>query len=61
MLTDEYDPLMIEALREQPPELPPVVVVVRNVMRGIVGAMMAEDRQRILDRAVDFIVAGCPL
>ncbi len=50
VLTDEYDPLIIEALREQPPELPPVEAV-RNVMRAIVGAMMADDRQRILDRS----------
>ncbi len=49
VLTDEYDPMITKAVREQPPELPPAEAV-RNVMRGIVGAMMADDRQRILDR-----------
>ncbi len=49
VLTDEYDPLITEALREQPPELSPASAV-RNVMREIVGAMMAEDRRRIIDR-----------
>lgn len=49
VLTDEYDPLITEALRAQPPELSPVEAL-RNVLHAIVGAMMAADRQRILDR-----------
>ena len=50
VLTDEYDPLIVESLRAQPPDLPPAVVA-RNTLHEIIGGMLADDRQRILDRA----------
>jgi AcrR family transcriptional regulator len=49
VLTDEYDPWILEAIRAQPPELSPIDVL-RKVLHDIVGAMLAADRQRILDR-----------
>ncbi|MEV5747696.1 TetR family transcriptional regulator [Actinoallomurus sp. NPDC052308] len=50
VLTDEYDPLILEALRAQPPELSPTEAL-RNVLRELIGEMLAADRQRILDRS----------
>jgi len=50
ILTDEYDPLIARSLRAQPPDLSPVTAV-RNTLHEIVGEMLADDRQRILDRA----------
>jgi AcrR family transcriptional regulator len=50
VLTDEYDPWILEALRAQPAELSPVDAL-RNVLHDVVGAMLAADRQRILDRS----------
>lgn len=50
ILTDEYDPLIMESLRAQPPDLSPVTAV-RNTLHEIVGGMLADDRQRILDRS----------
>src|SRR4051812_20414775 len=49
VLTDEYDALIVDAVRSQPPELPPVEAL-RNVMREMVGDMVAADRRRMLDR-----------
>jgi AcrR family transcriptional regulator len=49
VLSDEYDPLIVESLRAQPPELSPATAV-RNTLREIVGAMLADDRERLLDR-----------
>lgn len=50
VLTDEYDPFILESLRAQPPELSPAEAL-RNVLHDIIGTMMATDRQRILDRS----------
>ncbi|MCO5972155.1 acyl-CoA-like ligand-binding transcription factor [Actinoallomurus soli] len=50
VLTDEYDPFILEAFRAQPPELPPAEAL-RNVLRDLIGDMLASDRQRILDRS----------
>lgn len=50
VLTDEYDPWILEAIRAQPAELSPVHTL-RNVLRDIIGVMLAADRQRILDRS----------
>ncbi|GAA4608492.1 TetR family transcriptional regulator [Actinoallomurus liliacearum] len=50
VLTDEYDPLILEALRGQPAELSPTEAL-RNVLRELIGEMLAADRQRILDRS----------
>lgn len=50
VLTDEYDPVIVESLRAQPPELSPAEAL-RAMLNEIVGAMYAGDRQRILDRS----------
>src|SRR3954462_9329334 len=39
VLTDEYDALIVDAVRAQPPELPPVEAL-RNVMREMVADMV---------------------
>ncbi|GAA4631205.1 TetR family transcriptional regulator [Actinoallomurus vinaceus] len=49
VLTDEYDALIVDAIRAQPPELPPMEAL-RNVMREMVSDMVAADRKRMLDR-----------
>src|SRR5262249_23019067 len=49
VLTDEYDELIVDAIRALPPELP-TVEALRNVMRAMVDEMVATDRQRMLDR-----------
>ncbi|MCO6006673.1 TetR family transcriptional regulator [Actinoallomurus purpureus] len=49
VLTDEYDPWMLQILREQPPELSPVEAL-RTMLRETMGTMIAGERQRILDR-----------
>ncbi|WP_433181116.1 TetR family transcriptional regulator [Actinoallomurus sp. CA-150999] len=49
VLTDEYDELIVDAIRALPPELPPVEAL-RNVMRAMVDEMVATDRQRMLGR-----------
>ncbi|GAA0356274.1 TetR family transcriptional regulator [Actinoallomurus spadix] len=50
VLTDEYDPFILEAFRTQPPELSPTEAL-RNVLHDLIGDMLASDRQRILDRS----------
>jgi AcrR family transcriptional regulator len=50
ILTDEYDPLIVESLRAQPPDLSPVSAA-RNTLHEIIGGMLGEDRQRVLDRS----------
>ncbi|MCO5992723.1 acyl-CoA-like ligand-binding transcription factor [Actinoallomurus rhizosphaericola] len=50
VLTDEYDPFILEAFRAQPPELSPAEAL-RNVLHDLIGDMLASDRQRILDRS----------
>jgi AcrR family transcriptional regulator len=49
VLTDEYDALILDALRAQPPELPPAEAL-RTMVREMVGEMVTADRQRMLDR-----------
>ena len=49
ILTDEYDPLIVSSLRAQPPELSPAQAA-RNTLHELVGGMLADDRQRILER-----------
>jgi AcrR family transcriptional regulator len=49
VLTDEYDPLIADSLRAQPPELSPAAAI-RDTMREVVGGMLTGDRQRILER-----------
>jgi AcrR family transcriptional regulator len=49
VLTDDYDPLIIEAFREQPPGLGPVEAVrraLRAVFAGLSGDEMADMRER---------------
>jgi AcrR family transcriptional regulator len=50
ILTDEYDPLILSSLRAQPPELSPAAAA-RNTLHEVIGGMLAEDRQRILERS----------
>jgi AcrR family transcriptional regulator len=50
VLSDEYDPMMVEVLRAQPPELSPVAAL-RAGLHEIVGAMMAVDQQRLIERS----------
>ncbi len=50
ILTDEYDPMIVESLRTQPAELSPGEAM-RAMLHEIVGAMYAGDQQRILDRS----------
>ncbi|MCW2915966.1 MAG: TetR-family transcriptional regulator [Actinomycetia bacterium] len=49
VVTDEYDPLIVESLRAQPGDLSPVEAL-RATLREIIGMMRAEDRQRIVER-----------
>jgi AcrR family transcriptional regulator len=51
VLTDDYDPLIIEAFREQPPGLGPVEAVrraLRAVFAGLGGDEMADMRERAM-------------
>jgi AcrR family transcriptional regulator len=50
VLTDEYDPIMVQSLRAQPPELSPVAAL-RAGLFEIVGVMMAADQRRIIERS----------
>ncbi|HZE31078.1 MAG TPA: TetR family transcriptional regulator [Actinoallomurus sp.] len=50
VLTDEYDPMIVDTLRAQPPELPPVAAA-RATLRAIVGEMLADDRERLIERS----------
>jgi AcrR family transcriptional regulator len=50
VLTDEYDPLIVTTLRAQPPGLSPAAAI-RETLREIIGAMLADDRERLLDRS----------
>ena len=50
VLTDEYDPLILDTLRAQPPGLSPAAAI-RETFREIIGAMIADDRERLLDRS----------
>jgi hypothetical protein len=50
VLTDEYDPLLADALRAQPPELgtiPALRAAVRSVMTGLTAAEEADQRERL--------------
>jgi MftR C-terminal domain len=50
VLTDEFDPLLAEALRAQPRELrtiPALRAAVRSVLTGLTAAQEAEQRERI--------------
>jgi AcrR family transcriptional regulator len=49
VLTDEYDALMLASIRAQPPELSPAEAA-RNMLREIIGTMLADDRRRMLER-----------
>jgi AcrR family transcriptional regulator len=50
ILTDEYDPLIVSSLRAQPPELTPAAAA-RNTMHELVSGLLADDRQRVLERS----------
>jgi AcrR family transcriptional regulator len=50
VLTDEYDPMIVDTLRAQPPELPPVAAA-RATLHAIVGEMLADDRERLIERS----------
>jgi AcrR family transcriptional regulator len=50
VLTDEYDPLIVSSMRAQPPELSPAAAA-QNTLHELVGGMLADDRQRILERS----------
>jgi hypothetical protein len=50
VLTDEFDPLLAEALRTQPPGLrtiPALRAAVRSVLTGLTAAQEAEQRERL--------------
>ena len=50
MLTDEFDPLLAEALRAQPLELrtiPALRAAIRSVLTGLTAAQEAEQRERV--------------
>ncbi len=51
VLTDEYDPLMIEEFRKLPPDTDPVAGL-REVILLLLGEMGDEERERILTRLV---------
>jgi AcrR family transcriptional regulator len=50
ILTDEYDSLIIDTMRAQPPELPPAAAAY-GTLHAIIGGMLADDRERLLDRS----------
>jgi hypothetical protein len=50
VLTDEFDPLLAEALRTQPPGLrtiPALRAAIRSVLTGLTAAQQAEQRERV--------------
>jgi hypothetical protein len=50
VLTDEFDPLLAQALRAQPPGLRPIPALraaVRSVLTGLTPAQEAEQRERV--------------
>jgi AcrR family transcriptional regulator len=49
VLTDEYDPLMVESLRGQPPELSPADAL-RAMLREVIGELLSDHRERMLER-----------
>ena len=49
VLTDDYDPLMIEALRSQPPDYGPVTAI-RRALRSLFGSLSAEELSDMRDR-----------
>jgi AcrR family transcriptional regulator len=49
VLTDEYDPLMVESLRSQPPELSPADAL-RAMLREVIGELLSDHRERMLER-----------
>lgn len=51
VVSDDYDPVLFEALRAQPPDVPPLRAL-RDAMRSTLGAMSADDRAAGRDRAV---------
>ena len=50
VLTDEYDPLILEAVRSQPAEYSPIQAV-RSALRAVVGGLTDEERTDIRERA----------
>jgi AcrR family transcriptional regulator len=50
VLTDEYDPMIVDTMRAQPPELSPAAAA-RETLREIIGEMLANDRERLLERS----------
>ncbi len=49
VLTDEYDPIMAEVFRAQPPELS-LIEALREMFREVLTEMYARDREQILTR-----------
>jgi len=49
VLSDDYDPLLIAAVRDQPPDVPPIEAI-RRAMRAVFDQMSAEDWDREQDR-----------
>ena len=50
VLTDEYDPLILEAVRSQPAEYSPIQAV-RNALRAVFGGLTDEERTDMRERA----------
>lgn len=50
VLQDEYDPLIIEAFRAQPPELSPIQAM-RRAMRSAFGGIPAEELEEVRERS----------
>jgi AcrR family transcriptional regulator len=50
VLTDEYDPLIIEAIRSQPAEYSPIQAV-RSALHAVVGGLTDEERTDMRERA----------
>jgi AcrR family transcriptional regulator len=49
VLTDDYDPLIVEAVRSQPPDAGPVTAI-REALRGLFEALSAEEMSDMHDR-----------
>ncbi|MDN3352580.1 TetR family transcriptional regulator [Actinomadura sp. DC4] len=50
VLADEYDPFIVASLRAQPPELSPAAAA-HNMLHEIIGGMLTNERQRMLERS----------
>lgn len=56
-LSDEYDPMLIESMRSQPPEIPPITAM-RNALKDIWGQLDPEDWEQ--ERARHRLIFAVP-